>query len=76
MKSVGNEYENSDLLARCPKAFLKGIFQARSGSGFNCIMEANEDEEDSVTNDQEMKNAKQVQSLLQSPASHRRCVDG
>lgn len=39
----------------------------------HCIMKANEDEEDGITNDQEMKYAKQGQPLSRSSASDRCC---
>lgn len=44
------------------RPFIKGFFfQARNGQDFNCIMESKEEKEDGITNDEEMKYAKQGQ---------------
>lgn len=45
-----------------PDHLLKAFFfQARNGQDFNCIMESKEEKEDGITNDEEMKYAKQGQ---------------
>lgn len=58
-----------------PKHFLRTFFSGQATpQDFNCIVKANEDEEDGVANAQEMKYEKQGQPLPQSSASDR-CGD-